>query len=103
MTPLNLYRADLQKNNFFEDPAQAIAIQQLQRLYLDLQTLPIENKKNSMLSRLVKKVAAPASRKKPFQGIYFYGGVGRGKTYLMDLFFHSLSTQRKQRLHFHHF
>ncbi|PKH01904.1 cell division protein ZapE [Psychromonas sp. MB-3u-54] len=103
MTPLNLYRADLQKDNFFEDPAQAIAIQQLQRLYSDLQTPPVENKKNSILSRLVNKVTAPTSKKKCFKGIYFYGGVGRGKTYLVDLFFHSLPTQRKQRLHFHHF
>jgi cell division protein ZapE len=103
VTPLNLYRADLQKDNFFEDPAQAIAIQQLQRLYSNLQTLPVENKKNSILSRLVNKVAPPASKKKLFKGLYFYGGVGRGKTYLVDLFFHSLSTQRKQRLHFHHF
>lgn len=35
--------------------------------------------------------------------MYFYGGVGRGKTYLMDLFFHSLTTERKLRLHFNHF
>ncbi|ABM04582.1 AFG1-family ATPase [Psychromonas ingrahamii 37] len=103
MTPLNLYRADLQKKNFFEDPAQAIAIQQLQRLYMDLQTPPIENKKSSVLSRLINKLSTPTSKKKQFKGIYFYGGVGRGKTYLVDLFFHSLPTKRKQRLHFHHF
>lgn len=37
------------------------------------------------------------------QGLYIWGGVGRGKTWLMDLFFDSLPIQKKQRMHFHHF
>ncbi len=39
----------------------------------------------------------------PEQGLYFWGGVGRGKTYLMDLFFEALPFERKMRSHFHRF
>ncbi|MGR5470807.1 cell division protein ZapE, partial [Vibrio astriarenae] len=39
----------------------------------------------------------------PPQGLYFWGGVGRGKTYLMDAFFDSLPTSQKMRVHFHRF
>ncbi len=39
----------------------------------------------------------------PVRGLYMWGGVGRGKTWLMDLFYHSLPGERKQRLHFHRF
>jgi cell division protein ZapE len=41
--------------------------------------------------------------RKTERGLYIWGGVGRGKTYLMDLFFHSLPFKNKQRSHFHHF
>ena len=47
--------------------------------------------------RLFGKAPAPA------QGLYLWGGVGRGKTWMMDLLFESLPMKRKQRLHFHRF
>ncbi|WP_372880518.1 cell division protein ZapE [Psychromonas sp.] len=103
MTPLNLYLADLQKENFFADPSQAIAIQHLQRLYLALQEQPPVDKEEGLMSRFFKKIAGKPIKRTLVKGIYFYGGVGRGKTYLVDLFFHSLPGKRKQRLHFHHF
>ncbi|MGB5444332.1 MAG: cell division protein ZapE [Psychromonas sp.] len=103
MTPLNLYHADLQKPNFFVDPSQAMAIEHLQRLYLLLQEQPPESKERGAISRFLKKMVGKPIQRSAVKGLYFYGGVGRGKTYLMDLFFHSLTTQRKQRLHFHHF
>lgn len=101
VTPLSLYQADLQKPNFFADDSQAQAIQHLQRLYLELQnvTAPVTRRKGFM-SRLFK---SEEKKQHGIKGLYFYGGVGRGKTYLMDLFFHSLTTERKSRLHFHHF
>lgn len=101
MTPLSLYQADLQKSNFFADDSQAKAIQYLQRLYDDLNaSSSTSSQKFSGLSRLFKRNKPKGAN---IKGIYFYGGVGRGKTYLMDLFFHSLETKRKSRLHFHHF
>lgn len=101
MTPLSLYQADLQKNNFFADYSQAQAIQHLQRLFIDLDERVVDsNAKKGLLARLLKR-----QKNKPtsIKGLYFYGGVGRGKTYLMDLFFGALKTERKSRLHFHHF
>lgn len=95
--PLSLYQRSLQKDDFFADPVQAIAIDHLQRLYIELQT-----KKNpsSLFSRFLKN---SVKSKLSCKGLYLYAGVGRGKTYLMDLFFHSLPTGAKLRLHFHHF
>ena len=104
MTPLSLYQADLQKSNFSADPAQIIAIEHLQRLYLDLRKqTEIANSKTSIYSRFLQKIGITQKHKPLIKGLYFYGGVGRGKTYLMDLFFHSLASERKLRLHFHHF
>ncbi|VEB02831.1 ATPase [Klebsiella pneumoniae] len=45
----------------------------------------------------------PAAGTAPVRGLYMWGGVGRGKTWLMDLFYQSLPGERKQRLHFHRF
>jgi len=101
VTPLSLYQADLQKANFFADDSQAQAIQYLQRLFDDLESPAVENQQSiGLFSRLFKRDSV---KPKGAKGLYFYGGVGRGKTYLMDLFFHSLTTERKSRLHFHHF
>jgi cell division protein ZapE len=101
VTPLSLYQADLHKPNFFADESQAQAIQYLQRLYNDLQTNPLNEKpQTGIFSRLFKR---EKTKSRDIKGLYFYGGVGRGKTYLMDLFFHSLDSSRKSRLHFHHF
>ncbi|MDA7746482.1 cell division protein ZapE [Psychromonas sp.] len=100
MTPLSLYQADLLKPTFFADDAQLQAITLLQRLYDDL--LEKQNqvvKKQSIFKRLFSSNSATT----PIKGLYFYGGVGRGKTYLVDLFFHSIKSERKKRLHFHHF
>src|SRR4029079_12859523 len=66
---------------------------------------------NDLRQRLLKKKAAPSllsklgKRKpvKPEKGLYMWGGVGRGKTWLMDLFFHSLPFEQKRRRHFHRF
>ncbi|KPU82270.1 ATPase [Psychromonas sp. PRT-SC03] len=99
MTPLSLYQNDLKKANFYADPAQAKAVQYLQRLYADLKKRAPAEVKPNILLRLLNK----HKEQEKVQGLYFYGGVGRGKTYLMDLFFNSLETPRKSRLHFHHF
>ena len=102
MTPLSLYQADLQKPTFFADEAQARAIQYLQRLFDELEKsiATVDQKKSGLFARLFKRKKI---KRHAIKGLYFYGGVGRGKTYLMDLFFQSLTTERKSRLHFHHF
>jgi len=100
-TPLSLYQADLLKPNFFKDDAQLQAMTMLQRLYDDLSNAKTQSvKKSSFLQRVL---GSHKVNKSNIKGLYFYGGVGRGKTYLVDLFFNSLEGERKQRLHFHHF
>lgn len=51
-----------------------------------------------------QKLIKPGNGRVPLErGVYFWGGVGRGKTWLMDMFFHSLPFKQKQRSHFHRF
>ncbi|EKE71473.1 cell division protein ZapE [Gallaecimonas xiamenensis] len=99
MTPWQRYQADLARPEFMHDAAQEHAVRQLQRLYDDFcarETQPASGLKG--LWNRVRK--APRAK---VQGIYFWGGVGRGKTYLVDTFFECLPTERKLRAHFHRF
>lgn len=97
MTPWQKYQLDLESDDFHYDAAQENAVKHLQRLYDDLQNL--QEVKSGFLSRIFK--AKPA--KNNIKGIYFWGGVGRGKTYLVDTFFDALPGERKMRIHFHRF
>ncbi len=76
------------------DPAQAEAAALLDRLSAELETAP---KRGSILWRLTSK-PQPEPR-----GVYLWGGVGRGKSMLMDLFFSEVRIERKRRVHFHEF
>lgn len=92
MTPLEQYQRDLEQPGFFEDPAQRRAIEMLDELYHRLVTA---DRKRGWLRRF--------RRQSPETGLYLWGGVGRGKTYLMDVFYECLPFSEKQRLHFHRF
>lgn len=99
MTPWEKYQADLQQPEFTHDTAQENAVRELQRLYDEL-THPKQKK----TWRVTFKNAFGRGMKKPTtQGIYFWGGVGRGKTYLVDTFFDCLPLKKKMRVHFHRF
>lgn len=95
VTPVQRYQQDLQQQNFVVDPGQAEVVDKLQALYDRLLATPIE--KIGLLGRLRNR------RIEPVKGIYLWGGVGRGKTYLMDSFYESLPLQQKMRVHFHRF
>lgn len=96
MTPLARYQQDLNNNGFTDDPAQVHAVQHLQTLYEQL----CQQQKSGWLT----KISSLFSKQSPsIKGLYFWGGVGRGKTYLMDTFYHCLPFDRKLRMHFHHF
>ncbi len=102
MTPSERYQADLQREDFSFDPAQKQAVDLLQDLYERL----IASERNSLKVGLFSRLAALLVAKDPdppVKGLYFWGGVGRGKTYLMDAFFDSLPLDRKIRTHFHRF
>lgn len=89
MTPLEKYYKAVESRAIKEDAAQVLALTHLERIYMDMERL--ESKKIWQFG------------KDKIKGLYFWGGVGRGKTYMMDLFFDSLSTNNKVRLHFHRF
>jgi len=97
MTPLERYQADLARDDFFHDAAQENAVRHLQRLYDDL--VQAENRSGHLLGRLL----GSKKNKAPIKGLYFWGGVGRGKTYLVDTFFDALPFEHKMRTHFHRF
>lgn len=97
-TPFQRYQRDLAQPNFFADEAQARAVDALQILFDQLvarEQVPMGWK--ARLARRFGQVEAPET------GLYFWGGVGRGKTYLMDTFFECLPFERKMRSHFHRF
>ncbi len=104
--PYERYRRDLQREGFRHDPAQERAIQHLQKIYeqLLLQPEPAPSKKPGLFTRLVGRDPPSATTRGPtVRGLYLWGGVGRGKTYLVDTFFDALPLERKQRIHFHSF
>ncbi|MCL1070284.1 cell division protein ZapE [Shewanella xiamenensis] len=80
-TPLAIYQAKI-GFELIEDPAQAQAVLALDKLY----------------QQIIGRTDA-----QPLKGLYLWGDVGRGKTFLMDLFFDALPQQGKLRLHFHRF
>lgn len=96
MTPLERYQADLKRPDFFHDAAQENAVRHLQRLYDDL--IAADSAKSGLLGKLFGK-----KPQGPVKGLYFWGGVGRGKTYLVDTFFDALPLEQKMRTHFHRF
>ena len=99
MTPWQKYQQDLSDPEFHHDPAQENAVSELQRLFDEL-TQP--SRKTTW--RVKIKAAFGKGHKRPgIQGIYFYGGVGRGKTYLVDTFYECLPFEKKMRVHFHRF
>lgn len=99
LSPLQRYLKDLDKEGFVADPAQKMAVDKLQRLY---EALVVDE---SIRNNEAKRWFTKFSKKKlvPVKGLYFWGGVGRGKTYLMDNFYESLPFQNKMRIHFHRF
>ncbi|PCM45223.1 cell division protein ZapE [Marinobacter sp. ANT_B65] len=98
-TPWQRYQADLERPDFHRDAAQADAVQRLQTLYDKL--VDAESERGKALAKLRRKLKK--GKEEPVSGLYFWGGVGRGKTYLMDTFFESLPFKRKMRVHFHRF
>jgi cell division protein ZapE len=89
-----LYRLNLEKRGFVSDPAQWRAVERLQRLYEEWSAY--KARRSTALTRLLVKPPLPT-------GVYLWGPVGRGKSFLMDAFFLCVPLVRKRRVHFHHF
>jgi len=91
---LDAYEAQLKARGFTSDPAQRAAAARLQRLYTEL--IGFKAARRSKLRKMFARPSQPRS-------VYFWGGVGRGKSFLMDCFFDSVPYTRKRRVHFHAF
>lgn len=94
MTVKATYEAALAERGFSSDPAQLRAVDELERCATDW--AHYKHKRSNSLKKLINRPAVP-------KGVYMYGGVGRGKSFLMDLFFNAVPLKRKTRLHFHEF
>jgi cell division protein ZapE len=92
LSPRERYQLDLARSGFVSDASQAAAVDALDKVQRDLLAQP--PKKKLLSDRLIWPAV---------QGLYMWGGVGRGKTYLMDAFYESLPFKYKQRTHFHRF
>mgnify|MGYP003376001188 CR=1 FL=1 len=88
------FNAALAARGIVADPAQLIAAMRLQKFYDEL--LALKAARRGRLRKLLVRPELP-------RGVWFWGGVGRGKSFLMDCFFAAVPYQRKRRVHFHAF
>ena len=96
--PSERYRRDLESDEFEPDAAQRRVVSRLDALYDDLTAESVPRK--GLLDGLLRREPPPWPRA---QGVYLWGPVGRGKTYLMDSFFDTLPLTAKRRTHFYRF
>ncbi|OQR97085.1 hypothetical protein ACHHYP_12761 [Achlya hypogyna] len=106
---LAIYQEAVDKKEIHADVVQVKALSHLQRLQedvlsMDLTPAPKVEEATSMFASWFGKdeTPAPKARTSP-KGVYMYGGVGCGKTFLMDMFFDNLPIESKRRVHFHKF
>jgi cell division protein ZapE len=97
--PSQRYSAKLQAGEFQEDLAQAQVIALLDDLFLQLSAKNHPQHPRGVVASFVARFKPS----EPTTGLYVWGGVGRGKTMLMDLFFECLAPERRMRMHFHRF
>jgi len=88
------YQAALGERGYLSDAAQMAAVERLQRMHDEL--VAFKARRSNRLKRLINRPDVP-------RGVWLYGGVGRGKSFLMDCFYGSVPVVRKTRLHFHEF
>ena len=97
MTPRERYRDELARGVLLPDPAQAALVEELERVHRSL----LAQRDGGLLARLTRRLAGGGGE--PVRGLYVWGGVGRGKTHLVDLFFRASGFDAKLRIHFHRF
>ena len=88
------YQAELAQRGYESDPAQLRAVAALERCAQEW--AEYKEKRSNAIKKFLNRPEIP-------QGVYMFGGVGRGKSFLMDCFFNAVPIRRKTRLHFHEF
>ncbi|MDQ8024206.1 MAG: cell division protein ZapE [Moraxellaceae bacterium] len=91
---IDAYETQLKLRGYKSDPAQRGAVNRLQQLYTEL--LDFKARRRNALRKLFIHPEPPKS-------VYLWGGVGRGKSFIMDCFFEAVPYTRKRRVHFHAF
>ena len=94
MAVRELYEKTLAERGYAADPAQLRALDSLERC--ENEWADYKARRSNALTKLISRPSIP-------RGVYMHGGVGRGKSFLMDCFFNAVPLQRKTRLHFHEF
>ena len=89
-----LYQESLARRGFVSDPSQRRAVERLQRAFEEWTAY--KARRRTALRRMLVKPPLP-------KGVYLWGSVGRGKSFLMDAFYLCVPLVRKRRVHFHHF
>ena len=88
------YERELELRGYQSDPGQLAVIEELERCATDWSAYL--SKRSTRIQKLLHRPEIP-------RGVYMYGGVGRGKSFLMDCFYNAVDVKRKTRLHFHEF
>jgi cell division protein ZapE len=94
MNVTEYYEQELQTRGYQSDAAQLMAVERLQRCFDEW--VAYKARRSNAFKKLIVHPELP-------RGVYMWGGVGRGKSFLMDSFFAIVPVQRKTRLHFHEF
>lgn len=94
MTVKQAYEAELVAKGYISDPAQLRAVDALERCATEWAAFKV--RRSNAFKKLINRPDTP-------RGVYMYGGVGRGKSFLMDCFYNAVPIKRKTRLHFHEF
>ena len=94
MSVVEAFGRALSERGYVADPAQLAAAQRLQRMHDEF--VAYKARRSNRLRKLIIRPPVP-------RGVWLYGGVGRGKSFLMDCFYASIPVVRKTRLHFHEF
>lgn len=95
MRPSQAYRLGVEQGRWQSDPVQLEVLTELDRIHDQL----LERRQAGLFTRLARRLRGEA----PVRGLYLWGGVGRGKTFLVDLFFNHLDLSEKRRIHYHRF
>lgn len=106
LSPTSRYLTALKEGSHQPDDVQKEAVTRLDTIYQQLiaEQEPVAQQSGGLMAKFSKLLGKrDSASREPVRGLYMWGGVGRGKTWLMDLFYHSLPGERKQRLHFHRF